>query len=484
MRPGVSLRRLSPSPAPGPWLAEIPVRGSLARVLHADWMSPARLLLLSFAVLIAVGTLGLRTLPGLYRGEPLSWVDALFTATSAVCVTGLIVVDTATHFSPLGQAFLLVLLQLGGLGILTFATVAILAMGRRLSLRHRTVVAQGADLVPDIDFRHVLRGVLTFTFVFEGVGAALLWVAWARPLGPGPALWAAIFHSVSAYCNAGFSIFSDSLVGFQESPGVLAVVMVLITVGGLGFLTLTELRAVLARRKNEPRRRVSLQTRVVVVTTIALLAAGWVAYTVLEWGGALGGMGPLHRVVNGLFMSVTARTAGFNTVDYGEVTPAAGMVTMLLMAVGGSPGSTAGGMKTTTFAVLILAVYARFRGRNEVALGGRAVTDEAVHRAQVLWVAGSVLMAVAMVVLSATELGDPSGRGGFLGMLFEAVSAFNTVGLSMGVTSEMGTAGKGVLIVLMYLGRVGPMAMAAALVPGTNGRKDVIRHAREDLIVG
>jgi len=447
-------------------------------------MTPARLLLLSFATLIALGTVGLRTLPGLYTGDALTWTDALFTATSAVCVTGLIVVDTATHFTPLGQAYLLVLIQLGGLGILTFATVLILAVGRRLSLRHRAAAAQGAEVVPDIDFRHVLRGVLRFTLLFESVGAVLLFLVWWPPLGATGALWAAVFHSVSAYCNAGFSTFSDSLVGFAGSPASLAVVMSLVIVGGLGFLTLTELHRVATRSPDEPRRRTSLQTRLVLVTTLGLLGAGWVAFGLLEWRGVLDGLPLVDRVTNALFMSVTARTAGFNTVDYAEVTPGSSMVTMLLMSIGGSPGSTAGGMKTTTFAILLLAVWARLRGRHEVAMAGRAVAGDAIQRALVLWVAGSVLMAAAMMALSVLHTPPGGGQAGFLAVLFEAVSAFNTVGLSMGATTELSSPAKLVVVALMYLGRVGPMATAAALVPVANGGRDVIRHAREDLVVG
>lgn len=474
----------SRGPVPSYWLDQIPVRGRMSRLLFADWMTPARILLLSFAALIGAGTLGFRTLPGLYTGAPLSWTDALFTATSAVCVTGLIVVDTATHFTVLGQAYLLVLIQLGGLGILTFATVVILAMGRRISLRHRAAADQGSDLVPDVDFRHVLRSVLLYSFLLEAVGALLLFPSLVASLGGPMALWASLFHAVSAYCNAGFSIFSDSLMGFAAAPAVLSVVMLLVVIGGVGFLTLAELQSVLTRPRRSPRRRISLQTRLVLAATVGLLVTGWIAFALLEWRHALADMAWGHRLTNALFMSVTARTAGFNTVDYADVTPGTSMLTMLLMSIGGSPGSTAGGMKTTTFAVLLLAVWARARGRHEVAVGGRAVTGDAIQRALVLWVAGSVLLAGAMLTLSVVHASFGGEGHGFLAMLFEAVSAFNTVGLSMGPTAELGSAAKFVVVALMYLGRVGPMATAAALVPVTNGRRDVISHAREDLIVG
>lgn len=480
------------SPGVSPWgpfaLMGVPRRGRLARALAGEWMSPARLLLLSFASLIAVGTVGLATIPGLYVGERLGWLDALFTATSAVCVTGLIVVDTATRFTLLGQAYLLVMIQLGGLGILTFTTLVILAMGRRVSLRQRAAVGQGPEEVADLEFRDVLRSVVLFTFTFEAVGALCLWGAWTPALGVGGALWAGIFHSVSAFCNAGFSVFSHSLAGSAGSPLVLAVVMLLVVAGGIGFLTLIELRAHMARAGEGRRRRLSLHTRLVLVTTGVLLGAGWAAFAALEWNGVLASLGPVDRIGNALFMSVTARTAGFNTVDYAAVSPPTTLITMLLMAVGGSPGSTAGGMKTTTFAVLVLAALARLRGRHEVSVGGRALPDDAVRRALALWVAGSVLVAGTVLLLATVEMGAagaPASAGDpFLFLLFEAVSAFNTVGLSMGATSELSGVGKGAVILLMYLGRVGPMAAAAALVPPGNGRRDLVRHAREDVIIG
>jgi len=468
----------------------VPHRRRLARILAGEWMSPARLLLLSFAGLIAVGTVGLATIPALYVGEPLSWLDALFTATSAVCVTGLIVVDTATRFTPLGQAYLLAMIQLGGLGILTFTTVVILAMGRRVSLRQRAAVGQGPDEVADLEFRHVLRSVIVFTFTFEAVGALGLFMVWLPTLGAPTALWAAVFHAVSAFCNAGFSTFSESLMGSAGSPAALTVVMFLIVAGGIGFLTLTELRRYMSEREGGRRRRLSLHTRLVLTATGVLVGAGWVTFAALEWNGALADMAPMDRVCNALFMSVTARTAGFNTLDYASVAPATGMVTMLLMAIGGSPGSTAGGMKTTTFAVLVLAVWSHLRGRHEVGAAGRSLPEDALRRALVLWVAGSVLLACAVSVLATTEMGVAVRSRGmvaadpFLSVLFEAVSALGTVGLSMGMTPELSAAGKGAIIALMYLGRVGPMAAAAALVPPGNGRRDRIRHATEDVIIG
>lgn len=448
------------------------------------WFTPERLLLSSFLALIAGGTVGLMTLPGLYLGEPLSWLDALFTATSAVCVTGLIVVDTATHFTTLGQAYLLLLIQLGGLGILTLTTLIIVTLGRRLSLHHEAATANFADISPDIDVRQLVRNILRFTLLFEACGAVVLFVAWLPRFSVPEAAWHALFQAVSAFCNAGFSTFSASLVGDQRSPFVLVPIMLLIVLGGLGFLTLEELRLRWRSRKSAPS-RVSLHSRLALATSAVLLAGGAVAFTLLEWNQALESMSVPTRVLNGLFMSVTARTAGFNTVDYANISTGSGFVTILLMSVGGSPGSTAGGLKTTTAAVIALLAYARLRGRRVASAYYRSIPGETVDRAVGVFVVGFGMVTAAILAFVMFEL--PPGRdesGAFLTYMFEAVSAFNTVGLSMGGTDDLTSAGKVLTIFLMYVGRVGPLTFAAALALRGERTTREFRYAYEDVIVG
>jgi trk system potassium uptake protein TrkH len=428
----------------------------------------------SFLGLIGAGTVGLMVLPGLYTGEPLSWIDALFTATSAVCVTGLVVVNTATHFTFWGEAYLLLLIQLGGLGILTFTTLIILALGRRLSLHHQATAAAQAELVPEIDFRNLVRNVVLFTLVIEAVGAV------AR------AVWHAIFQSVSAFCNAGFSSFPDSLMSFQTSPLTLVTIAALIVLGGLGFLTLEELH--LGWNRSPGRRlRLSLHSRLVLATTAVLIVAGWLVCTSLEWSNTLAGLPPLDRIVNGLFMSVTARTAGFNSVDYASTTPGTNFFTILLMSVGGSPGSTAGGIKTTTLAVLALLAYAKLRGRGFTGTRTRSLPEETIHRAIGLVVVAFSVVTLGILILAVTELGPSAvghGQAGFFGYMFEAVSAFNTVGLSMGVTPHLSTTGRLVGVALMYVGRVGPLSVAAAISLEDVVRSGGFRFAYEDVIIG
>ncbi len=446
-------------------------------------LTPPRLLLVSFLGLILVGTLGLKVLPGLYTGPGLGWLDALFTATSAVCVTGLIVVDTATYFTGAGQLWILLLIQLGGLGILTFTTLIILALGRRLSLHHEAVTAQVADVAPGVDFRHLVRRIVLFTLIFEAAGAAALFLTWLPRFGPGEAAWHALFHAVSAFCNAGFSTFSDSLTAFQGAPGVLGVVMLLVVAGGLGFLTLEELHA---RGRNGPAARLSLHSRLALSVTAVLLLGGWIGFTFLEWSNTFAALPPWQKALNGLFLSVTTRTAGFNTVDPAAAADSTNFLSILLMSVGGSPGSTAGGMKTTTVALLALLAFARLRGRAHTAAWSRTVPEDTVQRAVGLFVVGFASITAGILLFSVAEI-RPLGAapaGTFLDYMYEAVSAFNTVGLSTGVTAGLAPFTKVLTVLLMYVGRVGPLTFAAAVALRRRVHPGGFRYAHEDVIIG
>jgi trk system potassium uptake protein TrkH len=310
----------------------------------------------------------------------------------------------------------------------------------------------------------------------------LLYHLWRSELGA-DAVRHAIFHAVSAFCNAGFSTFSDNLVGQRHNPAVLAVLMALIVTGGLGFLTLEDVALRYGTVAGRQRRRLSLHSRLVLTTTALLLVGGWALFAVLEWDGILAGLpGIGDRLVNALFMSVTCRTAGFNTVDYGQARESTLFATNLLMSVGGSPGSTAGGIKTTTFALLGLLAWARYRGDEIAHFAGRSLRRDTLELAVGLSVVSFTVVTVGILALTVTEAGNPEA-GGFLGRMFEAVSGFNTVGLSTGVTPRLSVAGRLVVVVLMFLGRVGPLSFAAALAvrrpqPGR------FRYAYEDVMVG
>jgi len=455
-------------------------------------LSPAQLFVGSFLAVIGLGTLGFQVLPGLTTGPELSWIDALFTATSAVCVTGLIVVDTAEFFTVWGQAYVLLLIQIGGLGIISFTSIILVALGQRLSLRTESVAAGAAQLMPEIDTRRLLRSVFVFTFAVEAAGALLLYACWVPRLGWSSAVWPSIFHAVSAFCNAGFSTFSDSLMGFQTNLPLLAVVMLLVIVGGIGFLTLEELslwwQSQPKLQSDAPRGRFRLSThsQLVLLTTAGLVVAGGVAFTLIEWRHALADLPTGARLVNGLFASITTRTAGFNTIEYGTAHPSTNFLTVILMTIGGSPGSTAGGIKTTTFALLGLVAYSRLRGMSTTNVLGRTIPETTVSRAIGLFVLSVGLMTAVVLVFTVTELPGPFTAGtpheGFFAFLFEAVSAFNTVGLSMEATGDLSRVGQWTTIFAMFIGRVGPLTFAAALARESSGGD--FRYAYEDVMVG
>jgi trk system potassium uptake protein TrkH len=444
-------------------------------------LPPSRLLVGSFALLIAVGTLGFRLLPGLTAsGVPLGWIDALFMATSAVCVTGLSVLDTGADLTFAGQLWILLLVQLGGLGLLTFTSGILLTVGRRLSLRHEGLMESSPEGAPRVDYRVLVRRVLRYTAVIELLGVGLLYVAWAPAYGARAALWPSVFHAVSAFCNAGFSTFSDSLVGQRTAGFPLLVVMGLVVFGGLGFLTLEELgqRSRLSGRR---RPRLSLHARLVIAATLVLLVVGTAGFAAFEWNHTLDGLDTPDRALNALFGGVTPRTAGFNTVDYGAVETPTAALTIVLMFIGGAPGSTAGGVKVTTLALLFVLALARLRGQRDVSAFHRTIPEETIGRAAGLLVLAALVLTVGLLALVAVDPGAASHER-FLAYMFEAVSAFGTVGLSMNLTPELSPGARLVVSALMFVGRVGVMTAAAALALGP--RALPFRYAKEDVPIG
>jgi trk system potassium uptake protein TrkH len=357
-------------------------------------ISPPQLLVSSFALLIALGTLGLMCLPGLYKGPGLDMTEALFTATSAVCVTGLTVVDTATYFTPLGQAFLLILIQLGGLGMLAFTSLIIQILGFRLSLRSESLTHDARQGSPLVNLRRLTRDIVLFTFLIEATGAVLLYLLWGPRLGWSQAWWPAVFHSISGFCNAGFSTNSDSLMGWQHSSLTLIVISSLIVAGGLGFVTLEESWLTFRSRKSNLFRRLSLNSRMILLTTLFLTVIPWPIFAAFEWKQGLGELSVGDKLVNAFFLSITPRTAGFNSIDYEASTDATNFLTMLLMVVGGAPGSTAGGVKVTTFALIVLLAWSRFRGYETTVFANRSIPQDTTQRAIGLAVLSFVVMAL------------------------------------------------------------------------------------------
>lgn len=444
--------------------------------------SAPQLLVGSFAALIAAGTLGFAALPGLWIGARPGFVDALFMATSAVCVTGLSVVDVSSRMTFAGQLFLLTLIQLGGIGIVTLAALAAAALGRSTSLEMEEAAAGPTALLPEGGARALVRSVVRVTLAVEALGAVLLWFSWRDTLGNAGAIWPAVFHAVSAFCNAGFSTFQDSLVGSSNDLPVLAVVGLLIVTGGLGFLVFADLQARLRGR----RRRITLHSRLVLITTAVLIGAAAPLFALFESDHTLAGYGTAARVANSLFLAITPRTAGFNTVDYAQISNPSLVLTLALMWIGGSPGSTAGGVKTTTVALLALIFVSRLRGRGNVSFANRSVPDQTVQRAVGLAVGAMLLLFAFVFALLWVELPRTSAtmnREHFVQLVFEAQSALGTVGLSMNKTADLSQPGRLLLVVLMFVGRVGPLAALEAMARRSR-RKQPYRLGREDVLVG
>ncbi len=402
----------------------------------------------------------------------LDFVEALFTATSAVCVTGLIVVDTGHELSTAGQVVVLALIQLGGLGILTLSTLVMLSVRTQTDLATRLYVDATHGIgIAGLTPHQVVRRVVGLTILIEGCGALLLFARIGAREEGGWGLrtaWLALFHSVSAFCNAGFSLHTNSLASYREDPFVTVVVLSLIVLGGLGFLVLSELLR-FARLNKTQRRwwRLSLHTRLVLSTSAALLVLGALAYAAFEAPNSLASASPLERVLDPVFFSITCRTAGFNTVSLSSMTGATLTTALVLMLIGASPGSTGGGLKTTTFAVLFAMVRSRLRGRPRTEVFGRRIARDQVAKA--LAIAGSFigLIFVAGLALQLTEVGlvaHNAASDHYLDHLFEIVSALGTVGLSTGLTGTLSTGGRLIIVVLMFLGRLGPLVVGASLI--------------------
>ena len=386
----------------------------------------------------------------------LSPIDALFLSTSAVCVTGLAPLDIGTGLALPSQFVLLVLIQLGGIGIMGATTSLLLISGHRLAFRDRLFLAGGFGLEGPMGVVRLLRLVLTHTLLFEAAGAALMFFSFrGTGLSTAQAAYHSIFHSVSAFCNAGFSLYSTNLEGFASSFVVPGTIMALIVVGGIGFPVMLELGDIRRGRT----RFLSVYARVVLTATAVLLVFGTAAIAFSEWNAAFRDMTPLEKFWNALFGSVTARTAGFDTVHYARWSQEGIMITMFLMLIGASPSSTGGGLKTTTFAVLIWSAWSELRQEQDVNVRGRRIPDTTVRRALALAFIYFFTLFFASAVLSFADDIPYSS------LVFEAVSALGTVGLSRGITPDLSATSKMMLILLMFWGRVGILTFSYSLVP-------------------
>jgi len=448
-------------------------------------MTVSRTICLGFLAVITFGTL-LLSMPFATAAGTFSWdniIVALFTATSAVCVTGHIVVDTATYFSTWGHIFIIALIQIGGLGYMTATTFLLLLLGRRMGLKQKVAMQQALDRSELNGVSMLLRSIIGTTLIFEITGALLLLIEFVPKFGWDRSLWLAIFHSISAWNNAGFSLFSDNLMGFQASPIVNLVVPGLIIFGGIGYEVIFEMYLWLRERiLRQPHQLIlSLNFKVGVSTTLILLVVGTIAFLMVETPNPAT-LAPMHvstRIMSAWFQSVVSRTAGFNSIDVGKMTATGLFITIGLMFIGGSPGGTAGGIKTTTFRVLTSCTKAILQGKEEVHLYERQIPIPLILKA-VGVAMGSLAAVIIMTIL--ISISDPEYE--FIQILFEVVSAFGTVGLSTGITlqPEFSVMAKLVLVAMMYIGRVGVLLLMSTVIG--DPKPSFVRYPEENLLVG
>ncbi|UCC13135.1 MAG: Trk family potassium uptake protein [candidate division WOR-3 bacterium] len=414
-------------------------------------LNTAQVIAISFGATILLGTILLTFPVATVDGVGTNFIDALFTATSATCVTGLIVQDTPSYFSTFGQFVILTLMQMGGLGIMTYSAFLAIVFGR-FTLGQRQMVQDMMD--EDRNILSMLFYIFKMTFAIEAIGAVILFLRWIFYFhDPVRTLYMSIFHSVSAFCNAGFALFSDSLEQFVNDPVINITIMALIILGGLGFIAVYEMQ----RRLRNPRYTVSTHTKLVLSVSGILIMAGFLVILFMEFDGSFIVLPLSGKVWSALFQAVTPRTAGFNTVPMALLSPVTLTFIMILMFIGASPGSTGGGVKTTTTAILILSLRSIMRGKENIEVFKRTILQSVVYKAIALVVGSTFLLGAVFLILLAVE------NKPFLPLLFEAVSAFGTVGLSTGITPDLTAPGKILIIFLMYAGRIGPLTLGFAL---------------------
>lgn len=452
---------------------------------HIQKLAPGQVLIFYYAIAILVGALLLK-IPWAIQGEPLSFIDALFTATSAQCVTGLSVVDAGTRFTLFGQLVLLMLIQLGGLGITTFSVYLFYYLHLGVGTRGRWIVQETLIHTPIDSLRDLLRSIILMALVIEGAGALLLSFVFVPEFGLVKGVYQALFHSVSAFCNAGISLNPGSLVTYRNNPLVNITFISLIVLGGIGFLVIREVIALIKNKRIKgKRRRLSLHSRLVFWTTGILIVGGAALIGALEWQGAFAGMTPGEGFWTALFQSVTARTAGFNTINLDEFRVPTIFMLMFLMFVGASPGSTGGGIKTTSLALFFAILQSRLRGETHTNIFHRTIPEDAITKTFSLVLLAIFFIGVAtFALLTVQHLGMKAGEtgGGFLIYGFEAISAFATVGLSLGATAKLLPLGKLVIIIMMFVGRVGLLTMAFTIA--RRARKDATQYSRENVMIG
>ncbi|MBD3386942.1 Trk family potassium uptake protein [candidate division KSB1 bacterium] len=451
-----------------------------ALIRHSKRIPPAITLALSFMIIIILGSVAL-WLPFSHYGH-LSWLDAFFTATSATCVTGLIVVDTGEKFTLVGQWITILLVQIGGLGIMTFSVFFSYLFYGRLSIKSRNMIEHSLGIKGMPKLGHMLLFIVVGTFVFELIGALIMSVRFHHYFDWPRAIYLGVYHAISAFCNAGFCLFSNSFMDYQSDWVLNLVLLALIVLGGIGFWVLFDLRNFFIH--NRGFRALSMHSRLVISTTLILIVTGFILIFLFEYSNTLAELSGPSKVLAALFQSITTRTAGFNSLNISTLTNSTLFLMLLLMMIGASPGSCGGGIKTTTSAVLFGIILSRIRDQRQIRLQNRGIPEMVVSKS--IGIIAFWLLAVTVVILILLFTEHPGGlhdrsRVLFLQVLFESFSAMGTVGLSMGLTPVLSQVGKLCIIFLMFFGRVGPLSIAIAIATKKASR---IRYAEDNLLVG
>ena len=444
----------------------------LIKKLHGFELNPPRILALGFASLILLGALLLNLPLASKSGESIGFINALFTSASAVCVTGLVVVNTGVYWSTFGQVVIILLIQAGGLGFMTLATIGFLIIGKKITLKERLVIKEQLNQETMSGLVKLTKYVVFSTFIIEGIGALLLSTRFIPIYGLGKGIWFSIFHSISAFCNAGFDITGNSIVPFVGDFTINMTISALIIFGGLGFTVYIDIT------KNRNFKKFNLHSKLVIGITTLLIIFGMLIIFLIEKNNPLT-LGPLSikdKLISSFFQGVVPRTAGFNSVDIAGLYDTTVFIIIILMYIGGSPGSTAGGIKTTTFGTIILTTIGIIKGEKDVIAHKKRINDEVINRSLAIATIGITLIVFVAVILTITE------KATFLDVLFEATSAFATVGLTRGITPNLSNMGKIILTLTMYLGRVGPLTMAFAFAK--KSKQGRFRYSEGNILVG
>lgn len=438
-------------------------------------LNPAQVLALGFAGLIIIGGTLLNLPIASVEGKSIGFIDSLFTAASAVCVTGLVVVNTATYWTLFGKVVILILVQIGGLGFMTMATLVALIIGKKITLKQRLVLQEGLNQFSLEGVVKLTKYVIISTLVVETIGAIILSTRFIPVYGLKAGIWSSIFHSISAFCNAGFDITGSSMVPFVGDIVVNITLALLIIIGGLGYTVYIDLTT----RKEF--RKTTLNTKFVLLSTAILIMIGFVFFLIIEFSNpkTIGNLSFVDKITTSMFQAVIPRTAGFNSIDIGGMTKATTFFMIVLMFIGGSPGSTAGGIKTTTIGVIILTIISVLKGKSDVEVFKKRIPHELIFRALAVLSIALLVVVLVTMVLTLTE-----AENTFLDLLFETTSAFATVGLTRGITPNLSTFGKILLSFCMFAGRLGPLTLGFALARRQNKDKGNVRYSEGKIMIG